>query len=314
MPSAQTADRRTPPTTQINSRRRRPRRRLQRRSLLGLLFCLPLLILFGLLVYWPVVQGLLMSMRALDYSQGAAGDYVGLANYVAAIDNPDTRSAFAHTVEYAGFALGIEIIGGMVTALALNRAFPGRGIVLALLVLPWALPGVVSGVLWSRIFATDNGLLNWVLVRWHVIDHNHVWFSDQTTGIFLISVVHAWGVLPLTSLIMLAGLQGLPPDIYHAAQLDGAGWWRQFTGLTLPLMRPALAVSLTVGTTAALAIFDEIYVLNGKALVTRSVTMQIYQTTFVDLDFGQGTALAYLLTLATAIFGIGYVRSLRRSS
>jgi ABC-type sugar transport system permease subunit len=216
-------------------------------------------------------------------------------------------------VGYTGFAVVFEMVGGTVVALALNRKFRGRGIVLALLVLPWALPGVVSGILWSRIFATNNGLLNTVLVDLHLIHTNRVWFNNQVVGILLISLVHVWGVLPLTSLIILAGLQGVPPDIYAAAEVDGAGPARQFTALTLPLIRPSLAVALTVGTTASLAIFDEIYVLNGKALVTRSVTMQIYQTTFVNLDFGQGTALAYLLTLATGVFGIAYVRSLRRT-
>lgn len=281
---------------------------------MGLLFCLPLTVLFGLFVYFPMAKGFQMSLQSLDYSLGASGNFVGFANYLSSLSDPDTQAAFLHTVGYAGFAVTMELVGGMCLALALNRTFRGRGIVLALVVLPWALPGVVSGILWSRIFATKNGLLNSVLIQLHVIDTDQVWFNHQTVGIFLISCVHAWGVLPLMTLIILAGLQGIPSEIYLSAQLDGAGWWRQFTALTLPLMRPAIAVALTVGTTSALAIFDEIYVLNGKALATRSVTSQIYQTTFIDLDFGQGTALAYILTLATAVFGVAYVRGLRRAT
>jgi len=293
----------------------RPTRRRRRgQAIAGLAFCLPVVVVIGLLVYFPLLKGLLMSMQSLDYSLGASGKFVGLANYVAALKNPDTQSAFIHTVGYTGFALTMEMVGGLGLALALNRTFRGRGVVLAMIVLPWALPGVVSGILWSRIFATNHGVLNTVLIKLNIISANQVWFDHQTLGIFLISCVHAWGVLPLVTLIMLAGLQGIPPEIYQAAEVDGAGWWRQFTGMTLPLMRPTLAVALTVGTTAALAIFDEIFVLNGKALATRSVTSQIYQTTFVNLDFGQGTALAYLLTVATAIFGVVYVRSLRRAS
>lgn len=294
----------------LSNRRRRHRGQV----VVGLLFCLPLTALFAVFVYYPLVKGFQMSLQSLDYSLGASGAFVGLANYRDVLQDPDTQAAFLHTLAYTGFAVTIEILGGMCLALALNRPFRGRGLVLALMVLPWALPGVVSGILWSRIFATNNGLLNSVLMRLHVIDTNQVWFNHEPAGIFLISCVHAWGVLPLTTLIILAGLQGIPAEMYQAAQVDGASWWRQFTALTLPLMRPSIAVALTVGTTTALAIFDEIYVLNGKALATRSVTSQIYQTTFVNLDFGQGTALAYVLTVATAVFGIAYVKGLRRAT
>lgn len=289
------------------------RRRLRPQSALGLAFCAPVVALFAVFVFYPMFKGIVMSTQSLDYSLGASGTFVGWDNYVNVLKDADTRSAFVHTLWYTFFAVGLEMVVGTLIALALNRQFRGRGIVLAMLVLPWALPGVVSGILWQRVFASDNGLLNSVLMQLHVIDSNQVWFNHQMIGIFLISVVHAWGVIPLISLIMLAGLQGIPPQIYQAAELDGAGRWRQFTGLTAPLLRPAVVVSLTVGTTAALAIFDEIFVLNGKALVTRSAAMQIYQTTFVNLDFGQGTALAYILTVATGVFGIAYVRSLRRS-
>ncbi|MBV8934146.1 MAG: sugar ABC transporter permease [Kutzneria sp.] len=285
----------------------------RRQVLLGLAFIAPVLLMFGWLVFYPMARGIGMSMQALNYSVGATGRFTGLVNYFSVLADSATRGAFAHTVGYTVCAVLIEIVGGMAVALAMRRTFRGRGVVLALLVLPWALPKVVGGLLWSRIFATDNGLLNAVLAQVGVIHTNHAWFADQVTAIILISCVHAWGVLPLTSLIMLAGLQGIPREIYAAAELDGAGKWRQFTRITLPLTRPSIAVALTVGSTTVLALFDEIYVLNGGALMTRSVGMQIYQTTFADLDFGRGTALAYMLTLVAAVLGIAYVRSFGRA-
>ena len=203
---------------------------------------------------------------------------------------------------------------GIAVAVTLHRVFRGRGIVLAILILPWALPSVVSGVLWRRVFDPDNGLLNSVLLNLHVISEPHVWLASGRGAIVYITLVHVWGVLPLVSLVLLAGLQSIPDEVYSASAVDGAGPWRQFRYVTLPLLRPSIAIALTVGTLLAISIFDEIYVLNGTALNTRSILIQVYNTTFVTADFAHGTALAFLLAAATAILGGGYALLLRRAT
>jgi multiple sugar transport system permease protein len=192
--------------------------------------------------------------------------------------------------------------------------FRGRGFVLAVLILPWALPSVVSGVLWRRVFDPDNGMLNSVLLQLHVISQPHVWLASGRGAIIYITLVHVWGVLPLISLIFLAGLQSIPEEVYSASAVDGAGPWRQFRYVTLPLLRPSVAIALTVGTLLAISIFDEIYVLNGTALNTRSILIQVYNTTFVTADFAHGTALAFLLAAVTAVFGAVYALALRRAT
>jgi multiple sugar transport system permease protein len=211
-------------------------------------------------------------------------------------------------------AVSLELLLGVIVAVTLRRLFPGRGLVLAVLVLPWALPSVVSGVLWRRVFDPDNGLLNSFLLNIHAIHQPHVWLAGGRWAIAFITVVHVWGVLPLVSLILLAGLQSIPEELYNASSVDGAGAWRQFRHITLPLLRPSLAVAATIGTLLAIAIFDEIYVLNGTALNTRSVLIQVYTTAFVEADFVHGTALAFLLAGATALLGSIYVLALRRST
>ena len=122
------------------------------------------------------------------------------------------------------------------------------------------------------------------------------------------------GGLPLVSLILLAGLQSIPDEVYSASSVDGANPWRQFRYITLPLLRPSIAVALTIGTLLAIAIFDEVYVLNGTALNTRSILIQVYNTTFVEADFAHGTALAFLLAGVTAFFGMIYVIGFRKST
>jgi multiple sugar transport system permease protein len=283
----------------------------RREAVLGIAMGSPLFLVIVALVFVPLLLGLRLSMQ--KYSYGIPGGFVGFRNYTDVLRDPDTLTAAVHTAGYMVVAVLIELALGVCFALALNEPFRGRGLVMAALVLPWALPSVVSSILWLRIFNPDTGLLNTVLLQTHVLSEPKVWFASRGWAIAFIALVHAWGVVPLITLIVLAGLQGIPKQIYAAAAVDGASGWQQFRYLTAPLLRPALAVALTTGTVIAIAIFDEIYVLTGYQLNTYSLMMQAYQTTFTKLQFGKGAAFAYLVTLATGLFAIGYVRSLRRS-
>src|SRR4029079_5674109 len=266
------------------------------------------------LILYPMVHGFQQSIRSGGFLFGEQPGYVGLRNYRDVIHDPASRDAMRHTLEYVVLARTLEMVLGILVAVTLHRVFRGRGLVLAVLILPWALPSVVSGVLWRRVFDPDNGLLNSLLMQLHVISHPHVWLASGRGAIVYITLVHVWGVLPLISLIFLAGLQSIPEEVYSASAVDGAGPWRQLRYVPLPLLRPSVAIALTVGTLLAISIFDEIYVLNGTALNTRSILIQVYNTTFAQADFAHGTALAFLLAAVTAVFGGLYALALRRST
>jgi multiple sugar transport system permease protein len=290
------------------------RRADSERQLLGWLFVAPAIVLVVLLVLYPMVHGFQQSIESGGFLFGEKPGYVGLRNYRDVINDPVSRDAMRHTLEYVVLAVALEMILGIFVAVTLHRVFRGRGFVLAVLILPWALPSVVSGVLWRRVFDPDNGLLNALLQQLHIISEPHVWLASGRGAILWITLVHVWGVLPLISLIFLAGLQSIPDEVYSASSVDGAGPIRQFRYITLPLLRPSMAIALTVGTLLAIAIFDEIYVLNGTALNTRSILIQVYNTTFAQADFAHGTALAFLLAGVTAVFGVLYALALRRST
>jgi multiple sugar transport system permease protein len=283
-------------------------------QILGWLFVVPAVAVVGALILYPLVTGFKQSIRSGGFLFGEKPGYVGLRNYRDVIHDPTSQSAMRHTVEYVLVAVSLEILLGIAVAVTLHRVFRGRGFVLAVLILPWALPSVVSGVLWRRVFDPDNGMLNSVLLQLHVISQPHVWLASGRGAIIYITLVHVWGVLPLISLIFLAGLQSIPEEVYSASAVDGAGPWRQFRYVTLPLLQPSVAIALTVGTLLAISIFDEIYVLNGTALNTRSILIQVYNTTFVTADFAHGTALAFLLAAVTAAFGAIYALALRRAT
>jgi len=283
-------------------------------QILGWLFVIPSLLAVAALILYPMAHGFKQSIRSGGFLFGEKPGYVGMHNYSDVIHDPVSRQAMVHTVWYVLLAVSLELVLGIMVAVTLHRVFRGRGFVLAVLILPWALPSVVSGVLWQRVFDPDNGLLNSVLLDLHVISQPHVWLASGRGAIFYITLVHVWGVLPLVSLIFLAGLQSIPDEVYSASAVDGAGPVRQFTHITLPLLRPSVAIALTVGTLLAISIFDEIYVLNGTALNTRSILIQVYNTTFVEADFAHGTALAFVLAAVTAVLGGFYALALRRST
>ena len=283
-------------------------------QILGWLFVIPSLLAVAALILYPMAHGFKQSIRSGGFLFGEKPGYVGMHNYSDVIHDPVSRQAMVHTVWYVLLAVSLELVLGIMVAVTLHRVFRGRGFVLAVLILPWALPSVVSGVLWQRVFDPDNGLLNSVLLDLHVISQPHVWLASGRGAIFYITLVHVWGVLPLVSLIFLAGLQSIPDEVYSASAVDGAGPLRQFRHITLPLLRPSVAIALTVGTLLAISIFDEIYVLNGTALNTRSILMQVYNTTFVQADFAHGTALAFLLAAITAVLGVFYALALRRAT
>lgn len=277
---------------------------------LGRLMVLPVVFFVGGLVVYPLIRGLQTSLSSSTL-YGGTSHFVGLSNYSDVVHDPEAVSAILHTLVYLGMAVSLEVMLGLFVAVTLQRLFPGRGVVLAILILPWALPSVVSGVLWRRIFDPDSGLLNSALLHLHLIHHPHVWMAGGALAILFITLVHVWGVLPLVSLIFLAGLQGIPEEVYGASEVDGAGPLRQFRHITMPLLRPSLVVALLVGTLQAIGIFDEIYVLNGTALNTNSILIEVYSKTFADADFAHGTAFAFLLAGVSILIGAFYAVVLR---
>ena len=279
---------------------------------LGRWLVFPALAFTAVLVVYPIIVGFSTSVHEQTATLGTPSPFVGLDNYREVLQQPSVGDSTVQTIWYVLTALVLEIGLGLAIAVLLHRTFRGRGLVLAILILPWALPSVVSGVLWRRIFDPDTGLLNSFLVQTGIIDQPHVWLADQGWATLFITLVHVWGVLPLVTLVFIAGLQAIPDEVYSASAVDGASPWRQFRHITFPLLRPSLVVALVVGTVNAINIFDEIYVLNGTALNTRSILMEVYTTTFSNGEFAQGIALAFMVAAATAILAAFYSLVLRR--
>ena len=239
--------------------------------------------------------------------------FVGLGNFRALFANSAITTSWINTAAYVVVGVVLSVASGTAIAVALKRRFRFRGVILALVILPWALPAVVEAVIWNWIYNPTFGVMNSTLHSAHVIGGYHLWLGlDRWLTILLIEIVQVWQITPLSVLIILAALQSIPLDLYEAARVDGAGAVQSFRRISLPLIRPALAVCTVEALVLSLNIFDQVYVLNGIAPLGSSVMLQTYVTAFENLNFGGGYALSLLMTLATALLSVAALALLYR--
>jgi multiple sugar transport system permease protein len=283
-----------------------------RRRMLPYVLLSPLVVFIGALSFVPTaVTTVEAFFRVMPLDPPTR--FVGLGNFRELFTNPVIRTSWVNTAVYVAIGVVLSVVLGTAIAVALQRRFRFRGVVLAIIVLPWALPAVVEAVIWSWIYNPTFGVMNSALRSAHAIGGYHVWLGlDRWLTILLIEIVQVWQITPLAVLIILAALQSIQPDLYEAARVDGAGSVEMFRRISLPLIRPALAIATVEALVLSLNIFDQVYILNGIAPLGSSIMLQTYVTTFTDLNFGGGYALSLLVTLATAALSMAALALLYR--
>ena len=283
-----------------------------RRRILPYVLVSPLVVFIGALSFVPTADTAVEAFfRVMPLDPPTR--FTGLGNFRALFSNPVIRTSWINTAVYVAVGVVLSVVLGVAIAVALRRRFRFRGVVLALVVLPWALPAVVEAVIWSWIYNPTFGVLNSALHSVHVIGGYHLWLGlDRWLTILLIEIVQVWQITPLSVLIILAALQSVPQDLYEAARVDGAGAVSSFRRITLPLIRPAVAVAAVEALVLSLNIFDQVYILNGIAPLGSSIMLQTYVTTFQNLNFGGGYALSLLVTVATALLSMAALALLYR--
>lgn len=280
---------------------------------LGILLVAPILITMGALVFYPMGRTLWDSFHRVNPMQ-AGTPFVGLDNYIRMFSDGQLGTTWSNTLIYVVLAVVAETVFGVLAAALINQVRVGRQWILAAVILPWALPGVVNSVIWLWIYQPGAGLLNGILTAMGLPFENHVWFNDKTSAIIAVTVVHVWRMMPLTIVIVLAAMQSIPSHLYEAARIDGASRTQMFGLITLPLVRSAIAVSMTNATVNAFNLFDEAWVLAGSSLETRPILVQIYLETFQNLRFSYGMALSVVITLVSLAVSLIYVLRVYRNT
>ena len=277
-------------------------------------FVTPALLTIGLIALFPLGWTVWESLHSHDLRLPWTGKpFVGLANYQEIFRDPRFWAAMGHTAFFAAATVTLELVLGLLLALAMNRAFRGRGLVRAAVLVPWAIPTVVAALLWRFLFDSEAGIINAGLVGLGVMDEPQIWFLNAATAWVPVILADVWKTTPFVALLLLAGLQNIDQVLYEAAAVDGAGTWWQLWHITIPLLKPAILVALIFRTLDAFRVFDLIYVLTGggPGTATEPIALYTFNTFFQNLRFGYGSALSVLVFLVTFGIAVLYIRGLR---
>jgi multiple sugar transport system permease protein len=284
------------------------------RPLFAYLLNTPALLAIFLLAAYPIVYSAWISLHKYNLKRPRIFQFIGLDNYATILDSSEFWSALWITLQFTVLVVTAVAVLGVCVALLLNLPFRGRGVLRTLILLPWAIPPVVNGLMWQWIYDSKIGALNGLLVTLGIIPEYRGWLSDPTSALLALAFADVWNVLPLAVILLLAALQKIPAELYEAAHIDGAGPFQSFRYVTFPWIAQTLLVVLILQTLSAIRVFDVIYVLTagGPGSATTTLTWKTYLTTFENLDFGLGNAYAYVVSLITFGFALVYFRVLYR--
>jgi multiple sugar transport system permease protein len=279
----------------------------------GYLLAAPVVIVLLAITAYPLIYNIWNSFHHDVINSGLPPTFAGVDNYHRIFTDNQFRPALIHTIGFTIVSVAVETVIGLALALALNRKFRGRGIVRAAIFIPWAVPTVVSAQLWKSMFDPQNGWVNYVLTALHLPLAHTTWLAQTWTAWAAILAADAWRNTPFMAIVLLAGLQVIPGDIYEAARIDGASAWQTFRRLTLPLLRPALMVALIFRTLSSFLIFDVVYAMTGGGPGTSTSVLSYlnWQAFFVYSDYGYGGAISVALVVIALIIAGAYVRAFR---
>ncbi|MFI9383280.1 carbohydrate ABC transporter permease [Kutzneria sp. NPDC052558] len=277
---------------------------------------LPVVLYLLLFFLYPLIGNLVLSFQDFGIQSVYSGQapFNGLDNYAHLLRDPVFGTAALNTVVFVVGSLFFQFTMGLALAVFFNRAFPLGGLIRTLLLVPWLLPLVVTGTVFRWILDTSNGVLNHVLLALHVVAEPVPWLNSVRTAMVGVLLCNVWIGIPFNMVILHGGLQAIPADLHEAAALDGASGLKRFRHITFPLLRPVVAVVVTLGLIYTIKVFDVIWVMTkgGPADATQTVTTYGYQLSFGGLSqFGLGAAASNLLIVVALVFAVFYLRSTR---
>jgi trehalose/maltose transport system permease protein len=283
---------------------------------IALWFLLPSFCFVGLFSIFPIAESLRLSFYRLILTLPWLGRHmVGWENYSDLFTDPVARDSLRTTLLFIGITIPIELLLGLGIALVLNESFRGRGILRAVVLIPWALPTVVSSQMWRFIFNDRYGLANFIFFGADTSRYLAP-LADPYLAQAAIMIAEIWKTTPFAALIMLAGLQGIGDDLYEAAAADGATAWQKFRYVTLPLLKPALLLALLFRTIDALRVFDLVFVMTqgGPADATNVLQFYGYKKSFAEGMIGYGSAIAVTVFLLSLALSLVYLRAFANRS
>lgn len=273
------------------------------------LFLTPMMIALVAVAGWPLLRTIWLGFTDANLVDLSQSQFIGFENFLAFYDgeaygvlvDPDWWNAVWNTLWFSIISVGLETLFGLGVALILNAEFKGRGFVRAAVLIPWAIPTIVSAKMWGWMLHDQFGVINEILLGVGILSEPVAWTADPSTAMWAVIMVDVWKTTPFMALLTLAALQMLPGDIYEAAKVDGINPVRVFFKVTLPLIRPAILVAVVFRSLDALRVFDLIYVLTSNSTTTMSMSVYARQQLVDFQEVGYGSAAATLLFLVIAL-------------
>ena len=272
---------------------------------------IPALLVIGAVTAYPLARTFSLSFTDVRLGTLDHPSWIGFGNYHYLFMDPDWWIAVSNTTLFVVFSVLLETTFGLAVALLLNSAIRGRGLLRTAVLVPWAIPAVVSARIWAWMFNDVYGVVNQTLASLHLTDGTTAWLADPHLGLLTLIIVDVWKTTPFMALMLLAGLQSIPKSLYEAAQVDGASSWQQFRHITLPLLRPALWVSILFRMLDAIRVFDLPYVLTSNSRSTAVVSIYARQQMIDYQELGYGSAASFLIFSMTAIIALIYLNSVK---
>ena len=292
----------------------------QQRQRAAFWFLAPMVIALFCVAAWPLLRTIWFSFTDTSMNDLYGGKWVWFDNYLriqnradgtwvwkGTLADPAWWNAVWNTIRFAFVSVILETFLGLMVALVLNAEFKGRGIVRAAILIPWAIPTIVSAKMWAWMLNDQYGIINVILLNLGLIDQKIAWTASTDTAMIAVLIVDIWKTTPFMALLCLAGLQMVPRDIYEAARIDGIHPVKVFFKITLPLIRPAVAVAVIFRMLDALRIFDLVYVLTPDSKATKTMSVISRQNLFEYNNFAYGAAQSTLLFAILAIFVSLYI-------
>jgi multiple sugar transport system permease protein len=269
----------------------------------------PSLILIAVVAAYPIIYAVWLSLHEYSVITPGLSRWAGLKNYTDAFDSKEFRDSIKNTFVFTVFSVFFELLLGLAMALIMHNATKGKGLLRTIVLIPWAVLTVVTAITWQTIFEPNLGLVNTVLRTLHLPGAETVWLGQKPQAMEVLIIADVWKTAPFMALLILAGLQTIPSEIYEAAKVDGATAWQRFVKITLPLLTPAILVALIFRTLDALRIFDMPYVLTKGANGTTTLSIISYETFAANRIYGLGSAYAVLTFITVMIVAFIYIRT-----
>jgi multiple sugar transport system permease protein len=283
-----------------------PSGRVKAERKLAWMLCAPAVIMMLLVTAYPIGYAIVLSLQEIDLRFPGEGGFVGLDNYITVLSSGLWWSTVAYTAFIAVVSVAIELVLGMGLALVMHRAIFGRGAVRTSVLVPYGIITVVAAFAWFYAFDPASGFVN----NLPFVADDKAWFGERGSATAVIIAAEVWKTTPFMALLLLAGLTTIDQGLYEAARVDGASAWQRFTRITLPLLKPAIAIALLFRTLDAFRVFDSIFVMTRGAQDTQSVSILGYDQLISRLNLGLGSAVSVLIFMLVLIIAFFFVRFL----